>query len=92
MMGYDRYEVVTGSGQTTLTSLTGFWFCENAASPAAAAVNLRDGGVSGAIIARIKLAASESKGLSLTRPVRLTSGALYVEVTAGTVQGGVYGE
>jgi hypothetical protein len=92
MMGYDRYEVVTGSGGTTLTSLSGFWFCENAGTPAAASVNLRDGGAAGAIIARIKLAASESKGLSFTRPVRLTSGALYVQVTAGTIQGGVYGE
>jgi hypothetical protein len=92
MMGYIRYEVVNTSGMKTLTALSGFWFCEDAATPAPATVNLRDGGSSGPIIARIKLAAGEAKGLSFARPIRLISGALHVQVTSGTIQGAVYGE
>ena len=86
---------VTGSGAvgptTGGTLVYGWNFAENAGSPAAARVLLRDGGAGGAIIGDIRLAASQSAGTEYTAPIRCTStSGFYVEVNAGTVRGAAY--
>lgn len=89
-MPWARATAVTASGSVSIKSLAGWQFTENAGTPAAARVLLRDGGASGAIIHDIRLAASESVGDSFNIPVLLT-GNLYVDVTSGTVRGAVFG-
>lgn len=56
---------------------------------AAGVINLRDGGVAGTIFARVNVAIGDSKHLALTTPGVVFPSGLYVEVTAGTVVGGV---
>ena len=73
------------------TLVYGWNFAENAGTPAAARVLLRDGGAGGAIIADIRLSASQSAGTEYTAPIRCTgTGGFYAEVNAGTVRGSVY--
>lgn len=85
------YYVVTAD--TDLTAGKGkrvasWHFAETAA--AVAQVLLRDGSVSGPIVARINLAASESKSETYSMPTGLVFPAgLFVDVLAGTVVGSV---
>lgn len=78
------------SATTDLTAqcskVSGWHLTENAGTPAAAIVNLRNGGATGTILARLKFAASETKSLAADRPLFFTKG-LYVEVETGTVIG-----
>lgn len=86
---------VTGSGAVGPTErgtlVYGWNFAENAGTPAAARVLLRDGGAGGEIVADIRLAASQSVGEDYPHPLRCRSASgFYVEVNAGTVRGSVY--
>lgn len=86
---------VTGSGAvgpvTGGTLWYGFNFAENAGSPGAARVLVRDGGAGGTIIHDIRIAASQSVGDIFPMAVRCTStSGFYVEVNAGTVRGAVF--
>jgi hypothetical protein len=86
-----QYAAVTASGQTSIKNLHGWNFAENAGTPAAARVLLRDGSASGAILADIRLAAS-GFDVQSALDVRIQGASgLYVEVNAGTVRGAVYG-
>lgn len=86
------YYAVTGSTDLTTKEkrLLAWDFAENAGTPAAARVLLRDGGATGSIVIDIRLAASESKhaGYSLV-PGRVFPSGVYVDVAAGTVRGSV---
>lgn len=76
---------VAASGGTT--RLRGVIVTENAGSPAAARINVRDGGVVGGnIILPIKLAASGTTIVDFEEGIAI-SGACYVEVATGTVVG-----
>ncbi len=78
--------VVNASGSAGVATVHALICTENAGTPAAAAVNLRDGWVSGAILATIKLAASETKLLTFPGDGLQSNGNLYIEVAAGTVR------
>lgn len=88
------YAVTSSAAQGPVaggTLVYGWNFAENAGSPAAARVLLRDGGAAGTIIADIRLLASQSSGTEYTAPLRCLSAlGFYVEVNAGTVRGSVY--
>lgn len=85
-----RPHAVTASGATQITKVNGWQFTENAGTPAAARVLLREGS-GGTIVADIRLAASESVGETYPEPLELMSGC-YVEVSSGSVRGAVYGQ
>lgn len=80
------------SASTDLTArvftVSSVHIAENAGSPAAARVLLRNGGSGGTILCDIRVAASDSKHVTFPRPARFPSG-LYVEVNAGSVRGAV---
>jgi hypothetical protein len=81
----------TGDTQTSCKLLHGWSIAENAGTPAVASVLIRDGGVSGAIVAQIELAANGSTsegGLSVKSE---TAAGFYVDVVAGDVRGALYG-
>lgn len=85
------YQVVTATVDLTAKGrrVHAWNLAENAGSPAAARVLLRDGGASGAIVADIRLPASDSKHAAYgTRGLTFTAG-VYVEVATGTVRGSV---
>lgn len=82
----------SGTGSAALTStdgiLRGYSVRETAGSPAAASLRLRDGSVSGTILAVVALAASESKAQTLPN-VRVNAG-VYLERVAGSTEVVVY--
>lgn len=63
---------------------------ENAGTPAAAKVFLKNGSSGGTLFNDIRLAASESKSTVFDPPLYFPLG-LYVEVAVGTVRGSVTG-
>lgn len=86
------YQLVTASADLTTKGrrLLSWHFAENAGSPAAARVLLRDAGLSGDVVVDIRLAASDSKGGSYAAvPGFVFPNGVYVEVASGTVRGSV---
>lgn len=86
------YRVVLATTDATrrIRSLRSWSFAENAGTPAAARVLLRNGSSSGDVVVDVRLAASESKHVSYAAPVFFPAG-LYVQVSVGTVRGSVEG-
>jgi hypothetical protein len=66
--------------------LSSYALTENAGTPAAARVLLRNKDVNGDIVVDVRLAASETRHVALSRPVYFPDG-IYVHVSAGTVRG-----
>jgi hypothetical protein len=66
----------------------GFTIRESNASPAVAAVNIREGSVSGKILESIELAANQSAGDFYERGI-MCEDDLYCQVVTGTVEGSV---
>lgn len=79
---------------TKVRYVTAWSFAENAATPAAARVVLKDGGSGGPVIVDIALAASDSKSATYPKPLHFPNG-LYVHLTsaAGTtaIRGSIQG-
>lgn len=84
------YTAVTASAQTTVGTLSGWNFAENAGTPAAARVLLRDGSATGAILADIRLAASGSDTVAFPTAINVAN-TVYVDVATGTVRGALFG-
>jgi hypothetical protein len=76
---------LTGAGKGR--RLMSWHFAETAAAPAQ--VLLRDGSVTGPIVARVNLAASSSASQSYKKPYLHFPAGLFVDVLAGTVVGSV---
>lgn len=86
-------DITQNSNHATVEIFRGFSVRENAGSPAAAAVNFRKNSVSGQIIGVLELAANESATLALSKKNKRTSeGGVYVQVTAGSIEGVLYTE
>lgn len=64
---------------------------ENAGTPAAARVQLKDTDANGTLLCDIRIAASDSRHIDFATPLRFPNG-LYIQVSAGTVRGSVTGE
>jgi hypothetical protein len=79
-----------GDLDTNVTTLTGWCFTEDAGTPAAAALLLRVGDASGAIIAMIRLPASGMHSISLDHPLKIPAG-VFIDVTLGNVRGSLFG-
>lgn len=86
------YRNFTGNLDATATVryLRSVNVAENAATPAAAKVFLRDG-VAGNLVVDIRLAAGESKHLSFNPPLYFPLG-VQIDVGGGTVRGSIDGE
>lgn len=84
------YTVTANANHADVERLVGWSFHENAGSPAAATVRLRNNAVGGQVVAVIELAANESTTVSLCHPLQVTG--TYVEVVAGSVAGVLYQE
>lgn len=84
------YAAVTETGQTTVGTLQGWNFAENAETPAVARVLLRDGGSSGTVLADLHLAASGSETVMFPVAINVAD-TVYVEVATGTVRGALFG-
>ena len=84
------YQSVTATVSlvTKARYLHSFSFAENAGTPAAARVQLRDGSSGGTVVLDIHLSASESKTVSLNKPIYFPLG-IYVLVSTGTVRGSI---
>lgn len=86
------YQVVNATGNTDLTTkgkrVLSWHFEENAVTPAAARVLLRNGSATGDVIVPIRLAASDSKGGDYSNGLGFPLG-VFVEVVTGTVRGSV---
>lgn len=81
---------VSAGGGTTM--LLGLIVTEAAGSPAAARIDVRDGGVVGGnILLPVKLALSSTVMLNFNEPIAV-NGACYVQVTTGTVVGALFVE
>lgn len=73
-----------------VTHLMGYIITENAGSPGAAVVNIRNQGVvTGAILLPVKLVASATAIVNFNEPLAV-NGACYVEVNSGTVVGSLF--
>lgn len=83
---------VTGSAnlQRQVKNLHHLDLAENAGTPAAAKVLLRDTDQNGAILAQFNLAASGDVHRTWSPPLRF-AGGLYVQVSTGTVRGSATG-
>jgi hypothetical protein len=79
----------TASGATGLTHLTGYQMTETAG--AAARVRIREGDVTGKIVADIRLPADAVMGEQFGFGLVSETGVFYLEVVSGTVQVALYG-
>jgi hypothetical protein len=86
------YTLVTGSTDVTkkIRYLNSFSFTENAGTPAAARVQLKNGSTSGDLLVDVQLAASGTTQRDFPKPLYFPLG-VYVQVSAGTVRGSVSG-
>ncbi len=91
-MALARYEDFSGADLDLTTSakfLYGYSVRENAATPAAATLLIRNGGATGDIVVAVELPADGSETVAFGHPVRFPDG-VYVDQAAGTVQGSVF--
>lgn len=94
MANGDTFREIVGSTDlsTTVRYVRGVYLAENAADPGAEArVLLRNGSGSGAVLMDIRFAAKQSKEISLPSPLYFSSGC-YVQVSTGTIRGGIDGD
>lgn len=82
-------DLTPDSNHPTVRRLAGFSIKEDAGTPAAATVNLRDSTVSGQILVALELAGDESAVGQFSKPIPVEDG-VYVEVVAGTISGVLY--
>lgn len=83
-------DITPNSNHAGVERLDGFSIRESAGSPAVAAFNLRKASAVGQILFVGELQANESATLMLHESVS-SEGGLYVEVTAGTISGVLWG-
>ena len=81
-------KLVTGDTDLTAPGIPKRVSSWHFASAAGATINLRDGSVSGDIIAQIQLAVGTSASQSYDRPLLFPAG-LFVDVVTGTIVGSV---
>jgi hypothetical protein len=81
---------IAGTGTTRLRYVSSIELAENAGTPAAARVQLREGGSGGAVKRDIRLKAEESKGEGFSPPLFFPEG-VYILASAGTVRGSIEG-
>lgn len=81
---------VAGANATRVRYVSSIEIAENAGTPAAARVQLREGGSGGAVKRDIRIKAEESKGEGFSPPLFFPEG-VYILVSAGTVRGSIEG-
>ncbi|KQR97709.1 MAG: hypothetical protein J0I33_07845 [Microbacterium ginsengisoli] len=86
------YQAIVGSADLTtkMRYISSYTFTENAGTPAAARVVIRDGSASGPVIIDEPIVAGGVAKGDLSKPVFCPSG-VYVQVTTGTVRGSIRG-
>lgn len=88
----DAVTITANTNHPEVKRLSGFSIRENAATPLASTVRLRDGGPAGQILNEVELGADQSATLLSTTPIR-TPGGVYVELvdpTGRAIQGVLY--
>lgn len=77
-------------GSLAKGALKGWSIKENAGSPAAASITLRDGSETGDILGHIVLAASGVSNFHIDDGIQFSGAGVYVDWIAGSVTGVVY--
>jgi len=79
----------TGSVNVNGKYVSSYSIAENAGTPAAARVLLKDASTSGTLMADIRLAASDSKTFVYSPPLYFPSGVIAIQVSSGTARGDI---